>query len=155
MPSFEESTRTAGGRALLHRDWENWGPNGGYLSAIALRAAGAAAPADHRLVTYSCQYLSSPPSGEIEVSVTPAKVGRSAACFNVALNHDGRTALQAQVWTTNRSEGPEHQDAAFPAVPLPVALKPIEDHLPAGSPIHSFWAHFASSVRESGMSAAR
>ena len=76
MPGLEESTRTAGAQATLHRDWEIWGPNGGYLSAVALRAAGAAAPAGHRPVTYSCQYLSSPPSGEIEVSVTPAKVGR-------------------------------------------------------------------------------
>ena len=27
--------------AQLSRDWEVWGPNGGYVASIALRAAGA------------------------------------------------------------------------------------------------------------------
>jgi len=35
-------------RATLDRAFEIWGPNGGYLSAIALRAAGFVAPAGHR-----------------------------------------------------------------------------------------------------------
>ena len=71
-----------------------------------------------------------------------ARIGRSAACFNVALVHDGRTALQAQVWTTNRTEGPEHQDPNPPSVPSPTDLKSIEEHLPPGTPVHPFWAHF-------------
>jgi hypothetical protein len=30
--------------AMVHDDWEIWGPEGGYVAAIALRAAGAASP---------------------------------------------------------------------------------------------------------------
>ena len=47
MGDLERDTRLVGekGRytATLSRDWEIWGPNGGYLAAIALRAAGAEA----------------------------------------------------------------------------------------------------------------
>ena len=30
--------------AMVHGDWEIWGPCGGYVAAIALRAAGAESP---------------------------------------------------------------------------------------------------------------
>ena len=46
MGDFELDTRLEGVepeagrfRAHLSRDWEIWGPNGGYVAAIALRAA--------------------------------------------------------------------------------------------------------------------
>lgn len=43
MGDFEIDTALAGGNgryvAHLSEDWEIWGPNGGYLAAIALRAA--------------------------------------------------------------------------------------------------------------------
>ena len=34
--------------ALLDPAWNIWGPNGGYVASIALRAAGAVAPEGHR-----------------------------------------------------------------------------------------------------------
>ena len=37
--------------AVLNEDWKIWGPNGGYVASIALRAAGAVAPEDHRPAT--------------------------------------------------------------------------------------------------------
>src|SRR2546426_446040 len=45
MPSLDLDTRVSGAegryRAVISSDWEVWGPNGGYVAAIALRAAGA------------------------------------------------------------------------------------------------------------------
>jgi hypothetical protein len=47
MGDFEVDTRVEGSggkyRADLSADWEIWGPNGGYVAAIALRAAGCEA----------------------------------------------------------------------------------------------------------------
>jgi hypothetical protein len=45
MADFLDDTRVARGdrpgewRAILSPDWAVWGPNGGYVAAIALRAA--------------------------------------------------------------------------------------------------------------------
>ena len=43
--------------ADVHRDWEIWGPCGGYVAAIALRAAGAESPLA-RPASFFCHYLS-------------------------------------------------------------------------------------------------
>src|SRR4051812_43115549 len=42
--------------ATLSREWEIWGPMGGYVAAFALRAAGASSPFD-RPATFSCHFL--------------------------------------------------------------------------------------------------
>ena len=44
-------------RAIVHQDWEIWGPCGGYVAAIALRAAGAESPFA-RPASFFCHYLS-------------------------------------------------------------------------------------------------
>ena len=126
--------------AHLSRDWEIWGPNGGYVSAIALRAAGVVAPRDHRPATLSVQYLGVADFGEVECEVTPAKQGRSAWLLNVALRQKDRVFLQAQVWTTNRTEGPVTAEAPRPDVPAPATLKTYREHMgPDAPPPHGFW----------------
>lgn len=115
--------------AHLSRDWDIWGPNGGYVSAIALRAAGAVAPADHRPATLSVQYLSPGAFEEADCQVIPVKKGRNAWLLNVSLAQNGRTFLQAQVWTTNKAGGPTVQDAVMPAVAPPTGLKTVAEHL--------------------------
>lgn len=141
--------RADGGRLLadLSRDWEIWGPNGGYLSAIALRAAGTAAPADHRPATLSVQYLGVAAFGEAEAVVEPVKQGRSAWLLNVSLRQGDRAFLQAQVWTTNRAKGPQVREAAPPAIPPPAELKTFAEHVtahygPEAPPPPKFWANF-------------
>ncbi|MEJ0026229.1 MAG: thioesterase family protein [Rhizomicrobium sp.] len=128
--------------ATLSRDWEIWGPNGGYVAAIALRAAGARAPAGHRPATISVQYLSAGKFAEAEAVVEPARQGRSAWCFNVALVQDGRRFLQAQVWTTDRSVGPNTNDLAMPDVPGPDALKSYGELVPRRSDKWEFFDNF-------------
>lgn len=128
--------------ATLSRDWEIWGPNGGYVAAIALRAAGMRAPEGHRPASLSCQYLSAGAFGPARAEVRVLKAGRSAGCLAVDLSQEGKTFLTAQVWTTNRDGGPEVAATPRPGSPPPEALAPIESYLPPDAPKHPFWANF-------------
>jgi acyl-CoA thioesterase len=130
--------------ATLSRDWEIWGPNGGYVAAIALRAAGKVAPAGHRPATISVQYLSAGQFAEAETVVDPVKKGRSAWCINVSLVQDGKRFLQAQVWTTDRSDGPTTREIAMPDVPSHAGLRSWEEILPPDAPRSTFWGNFES-----------
>lgn len=133
--------------ANLSEDWNIWGPNGGYVAAIALRAAGALAPADHRPATLSVQYVAVGAFGHADVDATVAKRGRNAWLINVVLRQGERVFLQAQVWTTNRADGPETLEAKPADVPPPEALKTVGEHVrahygdKAGAP-PPFWANF-------------
>jgi hypothetical protein len=102
--------------AVLSPDWEIVGPNGGYLSAIVLRAVGAAAPAGHRPVSYSCQYLSRPRDRRVEISTEAVARGRTMWCFRATLGTGDGAALQAQIWTTDKSDGPDYEGYTSPNV---------------------------------------
>jgi acyl-CoA thioesterase II len=146
MAALQDDTaiKTDGERftAILHPDWNIWGPNGGYVSAVALRAAGAVTPPDHRPATLSVQYLSVAEFDEVDCLVTPMKKGRNAWLLNVALVQKGRTFLQAQVWTTNKAVGPTTAEAVMPDVPGPDRLKTLAEHLePYGETLHGFWTN--------------
>lgn len=126
--------------AVLDKAWNIWGPNGGYVASIALRAAGMAAPEGHRPATISVQYLSVAQFAPVECSVTPVKTGRNAWLLNVTLVQDGKTFLQAQVWTTSKQDGPQVTEATMPDVPHPDSLKTLSEHLgPEAEPITGFW----------------
>jgi acyl-CoA thioesterase II len=130
--------------AVLSRDWEIWGPNGGYVASIALRAGGMIAPAGHRPATISVQYLAVADFGEVVAEVEPVRQGRSAWCLNVALVQSGKRFLQAQVWTTNRTDGPSSAEHVMPDVPGPDGLKSVEELLPKDAPRSKFWANIES-----------
>jgi acyl-CoA thioesterase len=91
--------------AEVSRRWEIWGPNGGYLAAIALRAAGLRAPAGHRPASLSCQYLKRGLFGPARLDVGTLRSGRSVSCFSVRMVQGEQVTLTAQVWTTNAAGG--------------------------------------------------
>ena len=146
MGRFQEDTalREENGKlsATLSRDWEIWGPNGGYLSAIALRAAGKIAPPDHRPATISVQYLSAGQFSDVEVEAERVHKGRNAWCINVALVQNGKRFLQAQAWTTNKMEGPAKVDRRMPDVAHHSALKTWAELFPDEEESFSFWRNF-------------
>jgi acyl-CoA thioesterase II len=128
-------------RVQLAPQWEIWGPNGGYLAAIALRGAATAVPPGHRPASMSCQFLSTGKMAEAGVSVTPIKKGRSTWCVGVELRQGERSLMQAQVWTTDRRDGPRTERARMPSVPPPATLKTYGEHH-EGRSAHPYWTNF-------------
>lgn len=130
--------------ATLSRDWEIWGPNGGYIASIALRAAGKVAPPDHRPATFSCQYLSVGQFAPVEIEAQPVRQGRNVWCINVAISQNGKRLLQAQVWTTNKVDGPTKVDRKFPDVKPHRELKTWGELFPEKTGSFPFWENFES-----------
>jgi acyl-CoA thioesterase len=83
-------------RAVLSEDWMLWGPAGGYVSAIALRAAGEAS-SFRRPASFACQYLSVARFAPVELHVESLRSGRRTEALRVAMTQDGRLVLAAQV----------------------------------------------------------
>ncbi len=142
-PDLEHATRVEGenGRYVAHlsKGWEIWGPNGGYLATIALRAAGAVAQIQ-RPASFYCHFLSSPAFDSVQLKVSVLKQGRRAESFAVEMTQEGKPILHALVKTAAEAPGYEHQHPETPQVPPPEALKSYEELLPAGQPpSFSFW----------------
>ena len=92
---------------VLSKDWDIWGPNGGYLSAILLRAVGAFC-CHSQPISIHVQYLAVAKYNQADITVRPVKQGRSMSAYNVQLHQDGKTIANAQVQTGNPQEGIEH-----------------------------------------------
>ncbi len=128
--------------AMVHSDWEIWGPCGGYVAAIALRAAGAGSDMV-RPASFFCHYLSVAAFAPVDLTVTPLRVGRSVLAQRVTMTQEDRPVLEAMVWSVAAIEGLEHEDADPPAVPdpgelpNPADLRPDED-----GPRFAFWGNF-------------
>jgi acyl-CoA thioesterase II len=128
--------------ATVHADWEIWGPCGGYVAALALRAAGAASHLA-RPASFFCHYLSVASFAPVDLVVTPLRSGRTVLAQRVAMSQEGRPVLDAMIWSVGEVEGLEHEDVDPPEVPDPDAL-PTWAELGRGEdrPTMPFWDNF-------------
>jgi acyl-CoA thioesterase len=97
-------------------------PNGGYLLALATRAALGAVDHPHPLAV-SGQFLAPPAVGPAELEVVPLRAGRSLSTARVTLAQDGRPLLVALVGAGELDAGaaPDWQRPVGPP-----ALPPVE-----------------------------
>jgi len=116
-------------RAVLRRDWEIWGPMGGYVAACALRAVGEES-AHPEPVALSCHYLGVARFGPVDVCVEPRRTGRTASSCRVEITQDGRAVLDAMVWSAGATDGLEHDETVYPEVPVPGSLPSIDELVP-------------------------
>ncbi len=127
-------------RAVLSEDWKLWGPAGGYVSALALRAAGAASSC-RRPVSYACQYVSVARFDAVDLHVESLRRGKRTEALHVSMRQGDQLVLTAQVWAMNESEGMVHDHVAVPELPDPNALKSMEELVP-DRPRHPFFRNF-------------
>jgi len=158
MGDFDLDTRVRGGdgryRATLSRDWEIWGPNGGYLAAIALRAAGCEATIARPAAFYG-HFLSVASFGDVDVDVAPIRIGRSSEAFRVAVSQAGKPVFEGMVRTAGDAGGLEHAEGGPPDVPHPDALETWEDvarrkGLDLDGPRFPFWGNIEGRVTDPG-----
>ncbi len=126
-------------RTPLSRDWEIWGPMGGYVAACALRAAGHAS-AHPRPAAFSCHFLGVARFEPVEIAVETRKGGRAATSQRVEVSQDGRPVLDAMVWSVDAGEGLDHDETVSPGVPIPDELPSMAELVPEDSaPPFPFW----------------
>jgi acyl-CoA thioesterase II len=140
---LDAATRVTGSdgkyRIKLSNVWEIWGPNGGYLAAIAMRAASMVAEIRQPASLY-CHFLNSPKFEEVELEVEVLKKGRRSESFSVRMRQEGKTMLQALIRTAADAPGYAHQQIEMPEVPSPNNLKTYDELRPDDNgPSFSFW----------------
>ncbi len=127
----------------LRRAWQVWGPNGGYIASVALRAAGMSTPLP-RPASLSCVFLGmgSYDGGNVEIQVTSLRRSKKAEALRVAINQDGNALLEAHVWAiADGVSGLEHDVTTAPDVPSAEALKTFAELQPDDEG-HGFWRNF-------------
>ncbi len=114
-------------RVRLSEEWAVWGPNGGYLAALTLRAM-AAAGRLRRPATFACQFLRVARFDAAEIRVTLLRRGSRADALRAVLVQDGRPVVAATAWfVEDELPGLEHDAARMPAVPAPDALAGFDE----------------------------
>lgn len=114
-------------RAELSPAWEVWGPLGGYVAAVALRAAGAET-ALARPASFSCAFLSMARFGEVEISVDTLRRGRRSHALALRMEQEGRLILAGQAWAVDSGmKGFEHDFAQAPDVPAADRLRSFSE----------------------------
>lgn len=152
MGDFEIDTRVEGekGRykATLSREWELWGPSGGYVAAIALRAA-AKESQIARPATFSGHFLGRGDFAEVDMDVERVHRGRRSESIRVLMRQAQKPIMSAIVRTAVEGPGLEHDVSEAPEVPDPEGLKTWPEIFPdQPEPPYTFWNNIESRVMD-------
>lgn len=128
----------------LSPDWEIWGPNGGYLAAVAMRAAGVAS-GRARPASINAHFVGAGRSEPVDIDVEVNRHTKVASSVTARLSQEGRPLLVATVWGVDGDLGGlEHHTGLGPHdVPDPEALRTTEELMGVqdGPPRHPFWSN--------------
>lgn len=128
MPDLIADTRVAPAGAAgcyaasLSPDWAVWGPSGGYLAALALRAA-MSESRFRRPASFYCHFLAVGEFAPVNLAVIRLGGGKRAESLRVDLRQGDRLLLAATVWMVDEGlRGYEHEALQPPEVDGPTAL---------------------------------
>ena len=129
--------------ARLSRDWEIWGPNGGYVAAIALRAAGEHSQFG-RPVSITGHFLGVATFDEVILDVTTLRLTKRAESMRVSMRQGQHPIFEALVWTCAPMEGLEHELALSPAEFEPESVPSTAQRMAEAGmePFYPFWSNF-------------
>lgn len=114
-------------RSRLSPDWAVWGPNGGYVAAIALRAAMTHSRLP-RPASLQCHFLAVGEFAPVHVRVTALGGSKRAESLRAEVVQNDRLLLVANAWMTDDGlAGYTHDFAAAPRVPAPDTLRGYQD----------------------------
>ncbi len=109
-----EATGTGAYGCDLSPDWEIWGPNGGYLASVAMRAAGLAS-GRARPASITTHFVGAGRSAAVEISVDVNRETKVATSVTARISQEGRPLLVATVWGVDDDlDGLEHQTSLGP-----------------------------------------
>jgi acyl-CoA thioesterase-2 len=130
-------------RATLSNEWEIWGPMGGYIASVALRAAGEESGLP-RPASFTCHFLGVAAFAAVDIEVVPLRRGRTASALRTSVTQDGRPILETLTWAVaGELPGLEHDVAVAPDVPGPDGLPDIRELVPRDAPPpFPFWRNF-------------
>lgn len=118
----------------LREDWGLWGPAGGYVTALALRAAGQATE-QARPVSMTCHFVRVGKFAPVQIHVEHLKQGRRSELLRVDLRQEDKLIFTAQVWVLpNELPGIEHDFTQLSGLPDPENLPTWEELFPDQPP---------------------
>jgi acyl-CoA thioesterase len=125
----------------VNRDW--WivfGPNGGFIAAMIVKAM-AAAVDDHarQARSVTIHYTAAPKEGPVRIATTIERTGRSLTTVTARMTQDGRLiALAIGAYSSRRVAAFEFDEAPPPQVPPPDEV-PVRGTHPALPPFARQW----------------
>jgi acyl-CoA thioesterase-2 len=129
---------------FLSRDWEIWGPNGGYVASVALRAAGAHSRFD-RPASIVGHYLGVASFDDpVELTTTTLRATKRVESIRVSMCQRDQPIFEALVWAVGDVDGLEHDATEMPTAPEPTDLLSVQERLRdvAENMYHRFWRNF-------------
>jgi len=126
--------------AKVSRDWEIWGPNGGYIASIALRAAGKHSQFG-RPVSIAGHFLGVAAFDDVIVEVKTLRLAKRAESMRVSIRQKTDPVFEALVWSCAPLEGLEHELAPSPATFEPESVPPTSQRMAEAGmePFYKFW----------------
>jgi acyl-CoA thioesterase II len=145
--AFEVDTRVEGGegryRAAPSEDWRIWGPMGGYVASIALRAAAAEVVGELLPATFQCQFFSPAEFREVDLVASVRRATRRTTAVAVSMTQDDRPVLDAQVWFAAEDDLVTHDHSSHHGLDGPDGYPPIDELVdPDEEPPFPFWQNF-------------
>ena len=127
-------------RGALSEDWRIWGPQGGYIASVALRAAGQACGRP-RPASINAQFCRAGQFAPVDIIVEVLRETRVASVVDVEIRQDGELLLKAAVWGVDDLDGLEHHSHTRPGpLPDPETLPPTSERMADESgPSYPFW----------------